>query len=156
VKGEGISCIPVIPSHEDLQIGDLCDKIRSGMTGLGETNASTATKTNKNTTNESIVAQTLGSDHGREKLFLKDKLSRKLDMHTMRDTQPSQSICRSASRLLDTCPGSVYRTKRKTRIQASAKKGTWIRNANRQSYFATMRPPRGAPSAAPGKSKPGC
>lgn len=70
-------------------------------------------------------------------------------MQTINDRHPSQSICLSAARFDVTCPGIVYRTKRKTSTHARTRKGTWMRKANRQSYFATIRPPRGAPSAAP-------
>lgn len=94
------------------------------MTGLGETYASTATNTPKKTTKQVIVLHTFGSDHGNEKLFLKDKLSRKPDMHKMRDIEPNQSICRRAVLFEDVCPATLYRTKIKTRTQASARKGT--------------------------------
>lgn len=131
------------------QIGDQCDKILNGMTGFGETFASTNKKTPKKMTKRSIVAQTFASLHGREKLFLKLRLSKKLDMQMIKEMHPSQSICFRAAFLEVTWPGTVYLTKMNTRTHARPSKGTCMRNAKRQSYLATIRPPKGAPSAAP-------
>lgn len=106
------------------QIGDRCDSILSGITGLGDTFASTNMKTIKNTAKSIILTQTFGSFQGREKLFLKLKLNKKHDMQTIKDRHPNQSICFNAAFLEVTCPGTVQRTKRKTSTHAKARKGT--------------------------------
>lgn len=80
-------------SRVDLHIGDQCDNILKGITGLGLTLASTPKNTPKKITKETEVAQTFGSLQGNEKLFLKLRLSRKLEMQMIRDKQPNQSIC---------------------------------------------------------------
>lgn len=81
----------------DSQIGDRCDNILNDITGFGLTFASTPKKIPRKMKKVNIVAQTFGSLQGREKLFLKLKLSRKLDMQIMSDMQPNQSICLRAA-----------------------------------------------------------